>query len=160
MERNMAKTLFLILLSFSAFATEDKLWPMETDYCTLYPEGTRYRPELWKHCCLQHDLFFWAGGTRQDQLEDNYRFRDCVSKVSGYAHGKIVYLAITAAQYSPYKIPEKKYNNGWRSRSPYQRLSVQDIDRIEDHILNGDYAFIPDWMKFDFVKTLRQRPTP
>lgn len=152
--------LSVLLLSSVAQAREEKLTSFASDYCTFYPEGTYYRPGLWQHCCLQHDLYFWAGGEKNDRLNANYQLRDCVEKVTNAKHAKAVYAGVTAAQYSPIKDPDQKFNNAWRSRPDYQRLSTEDIDRIENHLRITEYPFLPDWMKIDLIDQLRKRQAP
>lgn len=145
----------LFVVSISAFA--ESLTAFKTDYCTNYPEGTRESPELWKNCCLEHDMYFWAGGTRAERDEADLQLRSCVEKKAGTSQANIMYYAIRAGSLSPVKFPDKKWNNGWREREDYAQLSEEDIDRIEAEILSG-YSFIPVSLKDNFILQLRQRP--
>lgn len=44
--------------------------------CTGFPNGT------WGHCCYEHDVTYWAGGTFQERKNADQRLRQCVD-VSG-----------------------------------------------------------------------------
>ena len=60
--------LLLTIFSLNSWAMSDPdLKPFATDYCTLYVEGTHQQPNLWRHCCVEHDLYFWAGGSLDDK---------------------------------------------------------------------------------------------
>lgn len=149
-----ALTLFLSF-SFSAIAQET-LTEFRTDYCTNYKEGTRQEPELWKHCCLLHDLFFWAGGTKSDRYSADLDLRTCVEETGAYQQAKLIYYAVRLGSYSPVKFPDKKWNNGWKKRSDFQALTPEDIDQVESEILSG-YDFISFDIKDKFLFKLRSR---
>jgi hypothetical protein len=57
--------LLIVIISTSTWAA--KLKSFETDYCTFFPEGTLRNPNLWKHCCIAHDLRYWVGGNQTEQ---------------------------------------------------------------------------------------------
>lgn len=152
----MLRNLILLTFLISLPAFGEALTAFSTDYCTNYPEGTREEPELWKVCCLEHDMYFWAGGTRADRDRADLGLRSCVEKRAGTSQANLMYYAIRAGSLSPIKYPDKKWNNGWRERPDYQKLSEEDIDRIEAEILSG-YPYIPVSLKDSFILNLRQR---
>ena len=139
-----------------AFASSSELSSFQTDYCTNYPEGRRDEPELWKHCCLMHDMYFWAGGNKQDRYNADQELRQCVVETGAYHRARLIYYAVRAGSYSPIKYPEKKWNNGWKSRPDFQSLSPADIDAIEIELSSG-YDFITDEIKELFITNLRSR---
>ena len=149
-------TVILLLLNITAVSAEENLHPFETDYCTNYPEGTRNQPELWKHCCLLHDMKFWAGGNKQNRYDSDVELKTCIEETGAVHIAKLMYLAVRSGSYSPVKYPDKKWNNGWRERPDYQSLTPVDIDRIEAELFSGyDYISLP--MKHDFINLLRSR---
>ena len=154
---NMQQYLLLmfLLVSGSAFAGPESLTSFKTDYCTNYPEGTREKPNLWKNCCLEHDMYYWAGGSRAERDQADLGLRDCVAK-KDEVQSQIIYYGVRFGSLSPMKYPDKKWNNGWRSRPDYQKLTEDDTDRIEAEILSG-YDFIPLSLKDSFIYKLRQR---
>jgi hypothetical protein len=145
----------VVLLAAPVFAQES-LSPFDTDYCTNYPEGTRSRPELWKHCCLYHDLAFWAGGNKQNRYDADRELKSCIQEAGAPVIAQMMYLGVRAGSYSPLKYPEKKWNNGWRERVTYRSLTVEDIDRIEAELMSS-YDFISPELKNDFIHKLRLR---
>ena len=147
----------LLFLSVSGWAGTQNLAPFETDYCTNYREGTRNKPEQWKHCCLIHDMNFWAGGTKQDRYSADLSLKNCVQDTGAYYEGQLMYLAVRSGSYSPIKYSNKRWNHGWRTRPNFQKLNVEDIDRIEAELLGG-YDFITQEIKDSFVQYLRSRP--
>jgi hypothetical protein len=130
--------------------------PFTTDYCTNFPEGTRKHPELWKECCLKHDMFFWAGGSKNDRLAADLGLRACLEKTGAIKLSRMVYLAVRAGSYSPIKYEKFRWNNGWDDGREIRALSSQDIDLIEEELSRG-YDFIPEPLKQSFLHSLRSR---
>ena len=40
-----------------------------SDGCSMFIDGTFEKPELWKECCLLHDMAYWRGGTEEEEEE-------------------------------------------------------------------------------------------
>lgn len=156
----MVKTVLLFLtfmnLSLTAYAA-DELLPFRTDYCTGYAEGTFSDPHAWKHCCLSHDLFFWAGGTETERDKADLGLKACVEETGHALQAQIIYLAVRAGSRSPVKLPENKWNNGWPQRGDHQALSIEDIDRIEEQLLSQDDDTVSLPLKDSFLRELRSR---
>ena len=149
------KTAF-VLLFISSFAWADNVRPFKTDFCTNFPEGTREEPALWKHCCLTHDMFFWAGGNKADRDLADLDLKSCIAKTGATQIAELMYLGVRAGSYSPIKYPDKMWNNGWKERPIFQTLTSEDITQIEAEILNG-YEFISPNIKNYFIDQLRSR---
>ncbi len=128
--------------------------PFQTDYCTNYPEGTKEEPEKWKHCCLMHDMFFWAGGSREARNDADLELKQCTEKAGAPNHAKIMYYAVRLGSYSPIKYSSKKWNYAWEGRPSYQALSLDDIKLITTE-LNSGYENIPVQMKKQFINKLQ-----
>ena len=54
-----------------------------SDGCSLFIDGTFEKPDLWKECCLTHDIAYWQGGTQEERLEADLAFKACVEKKTG-----------------------------------------------------------------------------
>ena len=154
----MKLSLILLVLTFFSvsLASASQLKPFKTDYCTNYPEGRRSEPDLWKHCCLIHDMNFWAGGSKQDRYNSDWDLRRCVEETGAYHQARLIYYAVRAGSYSPIKYPDKKWNNGWRERPDFQALTHGDIEAIENELSSG-YDFISTEIKELFITNLRSR---
>lgn len=87
-----------------------KLSPFETDGCTMFIDGPVSKPELWRHCCVEHDLRYWFGGTQLDMDKTDLRLKECVQKVAGATWGTLIYNGVRAGHHSPIK---NKYQWGW-----------------------------------------------
>jgi hypothetical protein len=150
----MKVMLFLtLLLPTSLLLAQENLSAFETDFCTNYPEGPKDNPNQWKHCCLTHDMFFWAGGTRRDRDKADLELKSCIQKTGAEYQAQLMYLAVRAGSYSPVKYPKRQWNNGWQNRSSHQALTFEDIHLIENELGNG-YEFISEEMKNKFINSL------
>lgn len=130
------------------------LKPFETDYCTHFPEGTKDDPNKWKDCCLYHDLYFWAGGTKKDRDKADLDLKNCIEKTGALRIAHVVYFGVRVGSYSPIKYQSKKWNHGWSQREDYKALTSEDIARIEEE-LNSGYEEIKD--KKGFIDNLKDR---
>jgi len=111
--------------------------PFVTDFCTLYPEGTKDDPSAWKHCCIAHDLFMWAGGEKSDRVKADLDLKECVIQ-SGYEdHANRIYLGVRLGSLSPIKFEDKAWGNAWIGRERNAKLSEEEtfslIEQIENH---------------------------
>lgn len=149
-------TFAVLFMSFSSFSGEEKITTFETDYCTNYPEGTKEKPDLWKHCCLIHDMYFWAGGNKQNRYDADLELRTCIEQTGEMKTARLMYYAVRAGSYSPIKYPKRKWNNGWQDRLTYISLTKEDINQVEAEIQSG-YEFISPEIKTYFINQLRSR---
>lgn len=152
----IALTGLLLFLSLAVNASESKLIPFETDYCTNYREGTSSNPYQWKHCCLIHDMYFWAGGSKQDRYNADLELKTCIEKTGAFNHARLMFLAVRAGSYAPIKYSKKKWNHGWKGRGNYAALSSEDIDRVEAELFGG-YEHVSNEIKIYFINSLRSR---
>lgn len=107
--------IFSLLLSTSVShgaeeLSKASLHKFVTDYCTYFPEGTPNKPNLWKDCCISHDLSYWVGGDKEDQDEADLRLKKCVTGKAGNFYGSLMYRGVRMGHYSPIK---NKYRWSW-----------------------------------------------
>lgn len=154
----MKALLIFLLLSFGpphSFG-QSVIAVFETDYCTNYPEGTPSKPTLWKHCCLVHDLYFWAGGTKEDRDAADLELRSCVEATGETKQAALIYYGVRMGSYSPIKYPKRQWGNGWSGRAKNAPLTRDEITQIEDE-LNSGYDFITEELKSNFFQKLHSR---
>ena len=61
-------------------AVQPVLPNFKSDGCSLFPDGD------YRHCCVEHDLTYFKGGTGRERLKaDNKLFR-CVKNTKGWWH--------------------------------------------------------------------------
>ena len=89
-----------------------KLSDFTSDGCSLFIDGTFEDPDLWKECCLKHDIAYWKGGTRKEREKADIAFRECVKKKTGNAE-----LA--------------RWGYGWPVGRGYQPLSDSEKKMVE-----------------------------
>ena len=140
--------LFLTLIGAQLKASEAKLTAFETDGCTLFVDGPTSSPALWKHCCVDHDLRYWFGGTVNDRDKADFRLKECVQKVAGATWGSIIYNGVRVGHYSPIK---NKYRWGWgwtpkREKSP---LTSEESNIVLSEL---KLLYLPEINMEDFLK--------
>lgn len=122
--------------------------PFVTDGCTYWPEGTRAEPNLWHHCCVDHDLALWAGGTPAERLATDLRLRDCVAATGQPEQAEIMYLGARIGARYPFK-NGMQWGNAWsQHESRCAELKPPEIDALEAEI------FLP---VYDPMATIEQR---
>jgi hypothetical protein len=143
----------LILTSIASGAENIVFKNFETDFCTMFKEGTNEEPNLWKHCCIKHDLAYWVAGSKNDMKRADSEIKNCVEKSGKPFIAKLMYSGIKLGHFSPIK---NKYKWGWahdENRKTYQELSVQEIEEISLRILEVegvDTQILLDFLDFRF----------
>jgi hypothetical protein len=145
--------LLLLSLSFSAKAA---LKPFFSDYCTWYPEGTIHRPQLWKHCCLEHDLYYWIGGNRNDRWRVDQLLKQCVQQTNASRAANIMYQAVRIGSLSPFKMRGRKWGHGWHKRRRYQSLTISEIQLIFDYLTKPNRYVTPELIQSVRAELLRR----
>lgn len=49
--------------------------PFVTDGCSAWPDGERY-----VHCCVEHDVLYWCGGSAEERRAADDAFGRCVAE--------------------------------------------------------------------------------
>jgi len=123
--------------SFASSSIEfTDLKPFYTDNCTFWSEGTRDEPELWKDCCIEHDLRYWVGGLKTEQKISDKRLRQCITDVAGSGHGNLMYTFVRLGHLSPIK---SKTSWSWghesASRGEFRVLSVEEKESARNILM-------------------------
>lgn len=108
------------------FAT---LKEFETDGCTLFIEGPTSKPDLWAHCCFEHDLRYWFGGTEEDKKHSDRELKACVKEVAGNFWANIIYSGVRVGHLSPVKF-KYVWSWGWEPKRDKSTLSDLEIDYV------------------------------
>lgn len=117
---------FLLVTTTYSGTTTAHLNTFETDYCTMFVEGTKKDPELWKDCCVVHDLRYWFGGSEKDQDLADERLKSCVENRAGSFIANLMYRAVRMGHYSPVKF---KYQWSWGWITPRQKTSLSSEEK-------------------------------
>ena len=65
--------------------------PFTTDGCTFFPESL-FGKDL-SNMCIEHDMEYWKGGTRDEREKTDIKLRDDANKIM-YPLGHIMYAAV------------------------------------------------------------------
>ncbi|HSX51558.1 MAG TPA: helicase [Cellvibrio sp.] len=102
--------LSLIILANSGHANELK--PFTTDGCSLWIDGTLAQPNLWRHCCVAHDLDYWKGGSEAQRKQSDDNILACVKAAQGPGMADYMYKNVRWGG-SPYWINYYRWGYGW-----------------------------------------------
>jgi hypothetical protein len=145
------------LISYAAIAQDNgNLKPFLTDYCTGYAEGTRAQPDLWKHCCVEHDLYFWAGGSRDDRKATDLRLKHCVEATGAVEVARLIYAAVTVGGASPIRFKTKEWGHAFANRERYLALTTQETSLVIEHLEHQDTELTTE-LKNSFYEQLNSR---
>lgn len=140
----------LLFCSKAIYSSTGQLKTFKTDYCTGFPEGTFSKPNLWKDCCYDHDLRYWFGGSKADELLADQNLGACVSRKTGSNfYGNLMYYAVRTGHYSPIK-HSTKWGWGWgANRSNYRELSNIEKEYIvnELELLDLDSEYLASFIQ-------------
>ncbi len=147
----MCKSLSMIIIFLSISFTINahaNLALFETDFCTMFVEGTKENPELWKDCCIEHDLRYWFGGSSKDQDLADERLKACVEKKGEKTWAIIMYNAIRLGHYSPVK-HKYQWSWGWITKREKKALNAEEKELVKSEILKLNYSndFLQNFIK-------------
>ena len=105
-----------------------------SDGCSLFIDGTFEKPELWKECCLTHDIAYWQGGTQEERLKADLAFKACVEKMAGDSTlAKLMYDAGRVGG-EPYFPTWYRWGYGWPIGRGYKKLSKQELVMVKQKL--------------------------
>lgn len=97
---------FITELTASQSIEQIGLKNFTSDGCSMFIEGTYKDPKLWCQCCLDHDLEYWQGGTKQQRLQADLTFKECV-------YDKTKNSTLSQAMYDGVRIGGSPYMPTW-----------------------------------------------
>lgn len=152
----MMKTIlfsFLLVTTTYSETTTAHLNNFETDYCTMFVEGTKRDPELWKDCCVVHDLRYWFGGSEKDQDMADERLKSCVENRAGAFIANLMYRAVRLGHYSPVKF-QYQWSWGWITPRKKTTLSIAEQELVISELKKVNLPpGLPKDLVEDFIKT-------
>jgi len=125
---------FFSVLSFLYGCKEEdsiQLSNFTSDGCSLFIDGTFENPELWKDCCLKHDIAYWQGGTREEREVADLAFKKCVEKKTGNSElAELMYQAVRTGG-EPYFPTWYRWGYGWPLGRGYKELSPEEKELVQ-----------------------------
>ena len=97
-----------------------------SDGCSMFIDGTFEKPELWKECCLLHDMAYWRGGTEEERKQADLAFKACVEKkTEDPLLANLMYEAVRAGG-APHFPTWYRWGYGWPVGRGYKALSEEE----------------------------------
>jgi len=124
------------------------LKPFFTDGCTLFLEGPKDRPNLWRHCCIEHDLRYWFGGTKDNRDATDLRLKSCIDKVAGSNWARVIYYGVKTGHLSPIK-NKTQWNWGWKEKRDYGPLTSDEVSAVKRQL---SHMTVPEVDMAEFLK--------
>lgn len=107
----------------TAFPLE--LSPFSTDGCTKFDDGPPDNPTLWQHCCVEHDIYYWLGGTAEERLKTDEIFYQCIKATGDSSPARLMYNGVRAAG-GPLSHKMYRWGYGWNRVRDYAPLSQEE----------------------------------
>lgn len=102
----------LLLITTALVAKANDLQPFTTDGCSMWIDGTLEQPNLWRHCCVAHDLDYWKGGSEAERKESDTRIQACVQNTLGPGMADYMYNNVRWGG-SPFWVNHYRWGYGW-----------------------------------------------
>ncbi len=128
------------------------LQQFETDGCTLFIDGPASNPNLWSHCCFEHDLRYWFGGDKDDKKFSDIQLRECVKDVAGNFWANLIYTGVRAGRLSPVKF-KYVWSWGWTPKRGKNKLNQSEknyvVEQLNELELEPEFktTFIEKYLK-------------
>jgi hypothetical protein len=133
--RFLLKIISLCLLMFPFTASQaNEIKPFKTDGCSMWMDGPPLYPNLWRHCCVAHDLAYWQGGTKEQRAMADNAIQACVLEaaeskgMANYMHGMIRWGG------SPYWMNYYRWGYGWNYWDSFMKPRGYKIPSIKEQI--------------------------
>lgn len=105
--------IFLFIAPIIAHTSHaNELKPFTTDGCSLWMDGTLEQPNLWRHCCVAHDLDYWKGGSEEQRKKADENIQACVNEAQGSGMANYMYKNVRWGG-SPYWMNYYRWGYGW-----------------------------------------------
>ena len=127
----------VILLLLTACASQPEIKPFQSDGCSLFPDGNFDNRDLWCECCVQHDLAYWRGGTREQRGAADLSFRQCVLEKTGdKTLSELMYQGVKFGG-EPYFPNWYRWGYGWNYGRGYQALKDTEEKAVAKRLLEA-----------------------
>ena len=84
-------------------------------------------------CCIQHDLAYWMGGTREDRRDADQALRQCVADIGEEEIAEIMLAGVRVGG-SPYWPTGYRWGYGWRYLRGYQALTDEEFGEVHQRL--------------------------
>jgi hypothetical protein len=109
-----------------------------SDGCSMSPDGVVVGRLEFVPCCVEHDVAYWAGGTREQKSAADLRLRQCVQEKSNEFMADVYYQAVRVAG-GPYLPTPFHWGYGWEKRRGYMPLTEAHQEIVQDKFIQIDW---------------------
>ena len=128
--RRSLKILIIPLIFGFGCSSHPKLNQFKSDGCSLFLDRSLIDEKSWCDCCVAHDSVYWHGGTKQERLQTDQKFRQCIIEKTGDEYlADMMYNAVRAGG-SPYFPTWYRWGYGWNYIRGYKALTPQEKETI------------------------------
>jgi hypothetical protein len=99
-------------LALPGIAHSSSLKPFATDGCSMWVDGTLAHPNLWRHCCVAHDLAYWIGGTQKQRKQADAAMMLCIQDAQQPLMANNTYAGVRMGG-GPYWPSSYRWGYGW-----------------------------------------------
>jgi hypothetical protein len=78
-----------------------------SDGCSLSPDGN------WVSCCIEHDISYWCGGTKQDRTDADNNLEQCIAKKGHPVYGWVANNLGVQTGGAPFWPTTFRWGYGW-----------------------------------------------
>ena len=104
--------------------------PFSSDGCSLFIDGNQHNRHQWSHCCIEHDLAYWQGGSHQQKRQADQQLKNCVAQTGNLGIAEIMHLGVNLGG-SPYFPTWYRWGYGWPYNRGFKVLSPQDMQQVK-----------------------------
>ncbi len=127
-----------IIIALGSTSAAAQLAPFTTDGCTFWLDGPPGQPNLWRHCCVAHDLAYWQGGSSAQRLQADQQFKACMHASHSALVANHVYWNVRVGG-TPYSPTPYRWGYGWpywEGNKPrgYRLPSTEEQQQIQQRL--------------------------
>ncbi len=125
--------LAVVLIGCSGSDAADELRDFTSDGCSSFPDGTREEKQLWRSCCVEHDLAYWKGGREEERKSADEALKKCVAKVGEPTIAKLMLAGVRVGG-TPWLPTRFRWAYGWPYLRGYQEISDEEQAMVRQKI--------------------------
>jgi hypothetical protein len=127
--------LIIVLLTPGCHSEPHTLKDFSSDGCSLFPDRSLISNKDWCNCCLEHDIAYWQGGTKEQRLEADQKLRDCVlAQTNDPVLSEAMYQGVRIGG-SPWFYNWYRWGYGWSYQRKYQALTIEEQRLVSDKLV-------------------------
>lgn len=132
---------FIVSALVPAAYSKNTLKDFTSDGCSMSPDGFAWDVNAYLDCCIDHDIAYWQGGTRDDREHADQELRKCVEVSSNKYMADAYYRGVRVGGTNKLQTPFR-WGYGWTEERGYKPLSREDRQQIKAKAAEIDWEEI------------------